>query len=114
MIKGISIELKVKTLESIDDFGQKVYNDKWETIPNVLVGSPSAEDVTTALQMHGKKIRYQLAIPKGDMHSWEDTDVRLPEPFKGIYHTVDTIAGIENMIPLKWNKKVSIEYIKAE
>ena len=30
--------------------------------------------------MDGKKVKYQLGIPKGDTHTWEDTEVEFPYP----------------------------------
>ena len=58
----------------------------------------------------GKKIAYTLAIPKGDENTWEDTFVTLPAPFGGTYRTIGSpTAGIEENIPLRWNKKVHLE-----
>jgi hypothetical protein len=84
------------------------------TVSNVLVGEPTTDDITQALDLYGKKVAYMLAIPKGDETEWENTQVKLPKPFRGIYNTVGIpIAGIEANIPLKWNKKVKIERVEA-
>ena len=57
--------------------------------------------------LDGKKIRYQLAIPKGDDHIWEDT---LVEFFGETWRTIGfTATGIEDLIPLSWNRKVWVE-----
>ena len=86
------------------------------TLDDVLVGEPSTDDVTSTLELYGKRVNYLLAIPKGDSHDWENTQVELPSPFSGIYNTIGVpTAGIESNIPLRWNKKVKIErYVQDE
>ena len=73
----------------------------------MLVGEPSAEDVVNEINLSGKRIAYVLAIPKGDTHIWENTEVE----FWGM--TFKTVGiptqGIDDNIPLKWNKKVKVE-----
>ena len=50
---------------------------------------------------------YWLAVPKGDNHHWEDAEV---EFFGERWHTVgNPTQGIEDLIPLDWNKKVVVE-----
>ena len=111
-IKGIPVTLIVKTEDGKDSFGQPIYTEKEETVDNVLVGQPTTEDIENDLTLYGKKVNYTLAIPKGDSHVWEDTEVILPDPFGGRYKTIGfTTAGIEENIPLKWNKKVHLERI---
>jgi hypothetical protein len=63
--------------------------------------------VISELSLNGKKALYQLAIPKGDTHQWEDAEV---EFFGERWKTVGyPTMGIEEMIPLDWNKKVLVE-----
>ena len=63
--------------------------------------------VINELSLNGKKAKYQLAIPKGDTHIWEDADV---EFFGARWHTVGfSTEGIEDLIPLDWNRKVMVE-----
>lgn len=73
----------------------------------MLVGEPSAEDVVNEINLSGKRIAYVLAIPKGDTHTWENTEVE----FWGM--TFKTVGiptqGIDDNIPLQWNKKVKVE-----
>ena len=110
LIKGISVLLVEKTLSGKDEFNREVYEKKLVKVDNVLVGEPSTDEVANELNMSGKKIAYTLAIPKGDVHIWEDTEVILPDPFKGRYRTIGKpTAGIEDNIPLCWNKKVKVE-----
>lgn len=107
MIKGISVKLKVQTQTGVDGFGRPNYEDSWELVDNVLVGEPSSDDVISELNLSGKRIAYTLAIPKGDTHAWEDTEV---EFFGRKFCTIGfPIEGIEENLPLSWNKKVKVE-----
>ena len=115
MIKGITIQLVKRTLTGYNAFHEPEYTDTKISVDNVLVGEPSTDDITNALQLYGKKVAYTLAIPKGDTNDWADTFVVLPEPFAGTYKTIGyPTAGIEANIPLKWNKKVKIERYDSE
>ena len=112
-IQGIDIQVLHKTVTGYDWANQPIYSSEWVTVNNVLVGEPTTDDITQALDLYGKKVTYMLAIPKGDETDWENTQVKLPAPFVGIYNTVGIpTAGIEVNIPLKWNKKVKIERVE--
>ena len=89
MIQGVSITLKKKTQSGTDDFNRPTYTTEDVTVNNVLVGVPTADDVNDAFTRYGKMVAYNLHLPKGDTSSWEDTDVVLPEPFAGTYHTIE-------------------------
>lgn len=106
MIKGITIKLHIKTETGTDPFGAPIYNDATEDVENVLVGEPDAQAVANELQINGKRLAYTLAIPKGDTHNWEGTEV---EFFGEKFRTYGETQGIEDMIPLSWNKKVKVE-----
>lgn len=113
-MKGITVTLTVKSTTGNDAFGRPVYTESTTDVKDVLVGEPTTDDITNALTMYGKKIAYTLAIPKGDTSVWEDTDVTLPDPFAGKYHTIGfPTAGIEENIPLRWNKKVHLEKLEG-
>ena len=106
-IRGIPVKLSVRTQKGIDDFNRPIYETSQVVVENVLVGEPSAEDVVNELNLSGKRIAYVLAIPKGDTHIWENTEVE----FWGM--TFKTVGiptqGNDDNIPLKWNKKVKVE-----
>lgn len=111
---GITVTLEVKTQTGTNNFGEPVFSTSPKEVSDVLVGEPSADDITNNLAMHGKKTKYTLAIPKGDENIWEDTYVILPAPFTGRYHTIGKpTAGIEANIPLRWNKKVHLEELEG-
>ena len=116
MINGVTIQLMTQEQVGTDWANRPVYEETPKNIENVLVGEPSTEDVTQALEMYGKHVQYILGIPKGDENDWVDKKVILPEPFAGTYQTIGfPIAGIESNIPLKWNKKVKVErYAESE
>lgn len=109
-LQGITIQIAIQSQAGTDWAGSPVYEESFEAVKNVLVGEPSTDDITQALDLYGKKVAYTLAIPKGDNHNWTDTKVVLPEPFAGTYMTIGyPTAGIEANIPLSWNKKVKVE-----
>lgn len=111
---GITITLMKKTPSGTDGFGRPMYDTEPVSVDDVLVGEPTTDEITNDLAMYGKKVVYTLAIPKGDTNEWEDTEVVLPEPFAGTYHTIGyPTAGIEANIPLRWNKKVHLERIQS-
>lgn len=110
MIHGIDITLITKTQTGTDALNHPIYAEKEEIVADVLVGEPSSDEITSTLSLYGKQVKYTLAIPKGDTHTWIDTQVILPEPFEGKYRTIGyPTAGINANIPLRWNKKVMIE-----
>lgn len=111
---GITITLMKRTPSGTDGFGRTMYDTETVSVDDVLVGEPTTDEITNDLAMYGKKVAYTLAIPKGDANEWEDTEVVLPEPFAGTYHTIGyPTAGIEANIPLRWNKKVHLERIQS-
>lgn len=109
-MKGVTVTLTVKTQTGTDAFNAPVFTTTTESVSDVLVGEPSSDDITNTLTMYGAKAVYRLAIPKGDTHEWRDTLVTLHAPFSGTFHTIGIpTAGIEENIPLRWNKKVLLE-----
>ena len=106
MLKGIDIILYEKTKTGEDAFHAPIYTETPVTVHNVLVGEPSAEEITTELQLTGRRLAYTLAIPKGDTHNWDNVRVAF---FGQTFRTCGgVVQGIERMIPLCWNKKVQV------
>lgn len=107
MIKGIPVVLYNKVQTGKDPYNRPVYEEIPVTVENVLVAPASSDDVVTSLNLTGKKAVYSLGIPKGDAHIWEDKKVS----FFGRMWRVFGIQteGIEENIPLDWNKKVMVE-----
>ena len=106
MLKGMDITLYEKTQTGEDGFHDPVWEEHPVTVPNVLVGQPTAEEITTELQLTGQRIAYTLAIPKGDTHDWNEVRV---EFWGQKFRSCGTVQGMEDLIPLAWNKKVQVE-----
>lgn len=106
-IKGITVRLKTRVQTGTDEFKRPVYEEGFVDVENVLVGVPSSEDVINELNLSGKRIKYTLGIPKGDTHNWINTEV---EFWGERYRTIGKpMQGIDENIPLSWNKKVQVE-----
>ena len=111
LLKGIPVDLYTKAGTQKDAFNRPVETETKVTVQNVLVAplSQTGDEIISELSLNGKKVKYQLAIPKGDTHTWEDADVE----FFGVrWHTIGfSTIGIEDMIPLDWNRKVLVERV---
>lgn len=107
MIKGITVILVVEEQVGVDGFNAPIYETSEVEIENVLVAPASSDDIVTTQDLTGKKAVYTLAIPKGDNHNWIDAKVRF---FGQEWKTFGfPLEGIEENIPLDWNKKVMVE-----
>ncbi len=90
-----------------DPFGRPIVEEIPREIDNVLVGHPTSDDIVHNLELYGKRAIYTLGIPKGDPFEWEDRTV---EFFGQKFRTFGFVTqGIEEMIPLEWNKKIMVE-----
>lgn len=107
MIQSITITLYNKTQTGTDPFNKPVYTLTAEPVENVLVAPASSSDVVDETKLDGRTGEYQLAIPKGDTHNWENAIVE----FFGHKWQVIGIPeeGIDANIPLIWNKKLKVE-----
>ena len=107
MIKGITVTLINKQEVGRDPFDKPIYEDVPIEVDNVLVRPTSTDDIVNNLELTGKKAVYTLAIPKGDINDWENAEVYF---FDQKWKTFGFVTqGIENLIPLDWNKKVMVE-----
>lgn len=106
-LKGITIILYEKTEMGKDELGVPLYSENPVEVENVLVSPSSTSDSPEAANIDGRKAAYVLAIPKGDTHKWENRKVRF---FGRDWKTVGIPQeGIEELIPLDWNRKVLVE-----
>jgi hypothetical protein len=106
-MKGTTVQLVVKTQSGTDPFGAPIYTEELVDVPDVLVGSPTTDDVTDSLNLYGKKIEYMLGIPKGNTNNWTDTDVII---WGNRYRTFGyPITGEQANIPLRWGQNVRVE-----
>lgn len=106
-MKGTTVQLVSKTQTSTDAFGAPIYSEELISVDDVLVGSPTADDVTNSINLYGKKVEYVLGIPKGDTHKWTDTEVIIwGERFRTIGYPT---TGEQENIPLRWGQNVKVE-----
>lgn len=106
-MRGMTVQLIVKTQIDTDPFGAPIYSEEQVDIDDVLVGSPSTSDYLSVLELTGKRISYVLGIPKTDTHDWTDAEVIIwGERYKavGLPQT-----GIQENIPLRWRANVMVE-----
>lgn len=105
--QGITVTLYEVREAGIDAFNETIYEETPVDISNVLVAPSSESEILDAVNLYGKKAVYTLAIPKGDAHDWEDRRV----DFFGKQWRVFGIPseGMDGLIPLDWNKKVTVE-----
>lgn len=106
-IKGITITLINNKEIGRDPFDNPIFEDVEIEVDNVLVKPTTTEDIVNTKDLTGRTAIYTLAIPKGDTNTWENQEVR----FFGERWRVFGIPlqGIEELIPLDWNKKVMVE-----
>ena len=106
-IKGITVTLINKVQTGTDPFDNPIYEDVEIEVDNVLVSPTSTDDVVNAKDLTGRKAVYTLAIPKGDTNDWENQEVRF---FGERWRVIGMpLQGIDELIPLDWNKKVMVE-----
>lgn len=106
-LKGVTVTLLIKEEGEKDEFNHPTVIENAVEVENVLVSPVSSDDVLNTTSLDGRKIVYTLAIPKGDENTWENANVE----FYGRKWRVVGISlmGIEENIPLEWNKKVTVE-----
>ena len=109
MIRGIAVKLYQKTESGVDAFNRPAYEETTVIVDNVLVAPSSSEEILDALNLTGRRAVYTLGIPKGDTHDWKNAKVEFfGQTFRAIGSPME---GIEDLIPLCWNKKVRVEAI---
>lgn len=107
MIKGITVTLYEREKSGEDEFRNPTYSEHPVEVDNVLVYPASTTEILDTLNLIGKKAVYNIAIPKGDNHNWQDNRV----DFFGCSWRVIGFPqrGIESNIPLDWNEKWMVE-----
>lgn len=115
LIHGIDVILYNRIQSGENDFGEPIYTETEEVVSNVLVGSPSEEEILSEVNLTGRRAAYVLCIPKGDAHNWENVKVSFTLDGQAIVcRTIGMpIMGIDALIPLEWNKKVRCEYFNG-
>lgn len=107
-MKGITVTLYDRTATSYDALNQPIYTETAVPVDNVLVAPMSTQEVLQTYTLTGAKAVYQLGIPKGDSHEW--TAGKKVTFFGQNWRIIGLPEeGIEELIPLSWNKKVRVE-----
>lgn len=114
-MRGLTVTLYERTQTGTDPFGAPIYTEVPVEVENVLVGEPTTDDITTSIDLFGKRIAYVLGIPKGDAHNWKDARIEWTDAY-GTTHRCRSfgfpVTGIEAMVPTAWHMKVRCEAIE--
>lgn len=109
MIHGITVKLEVTTETGKNAVGETEVISEFVDVHDVLVGQPTEREILDSTNLEGRKATYILGIPKGDAHEWTNKKVRF---FGAEFRTIGApIEGIDDLMPLRWNKKVRVENV---
>ena len=107
-MKGITVTLYERTQTGTDALNHPIYAETAVSIDNVLVAPVSSTELTEIYNLTGRRAEYQMAIPKGDSHEW--TAGKRVRFFNEDWRIIGLPEeGVEELIPLSWNKKVKVE-----
>lgn len=107
-INGITIKLYTRVQSGTDAFNKEIFTETAVDVDDVLVAPMSSTELLETFNLTGRKAVYQLGIPKGDTHEWKEGGrVRFFDQDWRII-AIPT-EGIDELIPLDWNKKVQVE-----
>ena len=107
-IRGITVTLYNLTQTGRDPLNKPTFEEVPVTVDNVLVAPVSSTEQLETFSLTGRKAVYQLGIPKGDTHEW-NAGCKVSF-FNADWRIIGIpTEGIEDMIPLSWNKKVRVE-----
>lgn len=111
-IHGITVTLIQQVEAGVNEFNETVYEPREIPVDNVLVAPSSEQEILDTVNIYGRKAVYTLGIPKGDTHDWKNQVVMF---FGKRWRTIgEPLEGIEDMIPLAWNRKVRCESLVEE
>lgn len=109
MNKTETVTLMSKKEVGKDGFNAPIFEETEIEIKNVLIGisnlQSSSVDVVDSVNLTGKKVTYELCIPKNDDNTWENRDVII----RG--QRFSTVGCVREWInpPLDWNRKITVE-----
>lgn len=107
MIKGETVILLKDVQTGVDPFGAPVVSTTEIPVDNVLVGSPSADDVISDMQLFGKSLLFVLGIPKDDTNDWTDSNVIIRGKKYKTYGF--PLTQLDYNVPGPWNTQVKVE-----
>ena len=107
-IRGITITLYDVAQTGTDPLNKPIYTETPVSVDNVLVAPVNSTEQLETFNLTGRKAIYQMAIPKGDSHEW--TAGKKVRFFGADWRIIGIpTEGIDELIPLEWNKKVQVE-----
>ena len=107
-IRGITVTLYNLTQTGRDPLNKPTFEEVPVNVDNVLVAPVTSTEQLETFSLTGRKAVYQLGIPKGDTHEW-NAGCKVSF-FNADWRIIGIpTEGIEDMIPLSWNKKVRVE-----
>ena len=107
LLRGQIITLHNLTQTGVDDLNAPVYVETLEYVEDILVCPASTGAVSEGLELYGKHAVYELLIPKGDTHKWEDREVSF---FGQRWRTFGfALQYPEYLTPGPWDRKVKVE-----
>ena len=107
MLNRTTVTLISKTKTGTDDFNRPIYKETEIAVSGCVVGSPSADDVTTELNLSGKHVLYEILIPNGDMNDWTGREVSISGKR---YRTIGTPVEIFGNFPhIPCSKRIAVE-----
>lgn len=107
MLTGIIVTLYKKTKTGTNAIGEEIFAETPVQVADVLVAPVTENDIVNRTDLTGGRAVYTLAIPKGDSNQWEDAKVSF---FGETWRVIGIpTEGIIDNIPLRWNKKVTVE-----
>lgn len=108
-LHGITVTLITRTAE-LDEHNHPTWVEHREEVANVIVGEPVQAEQEPELEVKKGRAAYTLGIPKGDTHDWEDVIVEFWGKRWRQYGRI--IQSIEDLVPLDWNKKITVEEVR--
>lgn len=106
-MRGETVILIDKVKTGTDAFGADVYSETEITVNDVIIGTPSTDDVVSDLNIYGKQLLFVLGIPKGDTHNWKDKMVMIRGDKYRTYGF--PLVQTEANVPGRWNAQVKVE-----
>lgn len=114
-MRGVTVTLLDRTQTGTDPFGAPVWAETPVQVDNVLIGEPTSDEILSATELYGKRLRCMIAVPKGDGHVWTDRTVAWTDAY-GRAHRLRTfgppIVGVEALVPGPWHMKVRCEELE--
>ena len=107
LITGKTVILFDKKKTGENTMGEEIFTETPVKIKNVLIAPASSTDITGSTQLSAKSAIYDLYIPKGDKHKWENRKV---EFYGAMWHTVGCcLQYIPENTPGDWDRRIQVE-----